>query len=105
MDKTGRTAFHHLIEFNPKRDPNVVQCLASHTKRITLYAMIQCKPSVSDVKMEIIETIACANHDVLSAADEKTGLMPFMFACMGEEYNLSVAYKLLQKMPDYLKNV
>ena len=105
LDKTGRTALHHLIEFNPKREPRVVHYLAKHTNRIVLYAMIQCKPCVSDVKMEIIETIACANPEVLSAEDEKTGLMPFMFACMGEEYNLSVAYKLLLKMPDYLKHV
>ena len=105
VDKTGRTPLHHLIEFNPKRDPNVVRCLASNSNGSVVFAMIKCEQCETDVKLAIIESIVCANHEALKCEDEETGLMPFMFACMGEEYNLSVAYKLLQKMPDYLKNV
>ena len=101
-DKTGRTALHHLIEYNPKRDESIVQCLSNGT---VVYDMIRCEQCETEVKMDMIESISCANHEALRCQDEETGLMPFMFACMGEEYNLSVGYKLLQKMPEYLKNL
>ena len=101
-DKTGRTALHHLIEYNPRRDENLVQCLSNGT---VVYDMIRCEQCETEVKMDMIESISCAHHEALRCEDEETGLMPFMIACMGEEYNLSVGYKLLQKMPEYLKNL
>ena len=105
VDKTGRTALHHLIEFNPKRDEDVVRCVASHSNGTVVFAMIACQQCETDVKLTIIESIASAKHEALKCEDEETGLMPFMIACMGEEYNLSVGYKLLLNMPDYLKNL
>ena len=104
-DNTGRTALHHLIEFNPRRHHNVVKCVAERSNGTVVFEMIRCKPCETDVKLDIIECIVSANDEALKCEDEETGLMSFMFACMGEEYNLSVAYKLLQKMPDYFKNV
>ena len=105
VDNTGRTALHHIIEFNPKRDQKVVRCLALHSNGTVVFAMLKCEQCETDVKLAIIESIGCAKHDALKCEDEETGLLPFMFVSMGEEYNLSVAFKLLQKMPDYLKNV
>ena len=105
VDKTGRTPLHHLIKFNPKRDQDVVRCVALCSNGTVVFAMLKCEQCETDVKLAIIESIGCANHDALKCEDEETGLLPFMFVSMGEEYNLSVAFKLLQKMPDYLKNV
>ena len=45
---------------------------------------------------------ALAKIDSLSAVDEDTGLVTFMFA--GLEQNLSVVYNLLLLKPDILKN-
>ena len=95
VDNTGRTILHHLIEFNPKRDQDVIKCVASHSNGTVVFAMIRCQQCETHVKLVIIKSIVCANHEALKCEDEETGLMSFMFACMGEEYNLSVAYTLL----------
>ena len=102
IDNTGRTALHHLIEFNHKREAYTVKYLASCSNKNVLYEMISCQSSGSDVKLAIVEVISLNKYELLSAIDEESGLLPFMSACVGKDYDLAVAYKLFRLKPDNL---
>ena len=98
IDSDGRTALHHIFAFNSKRDARVVERLVEYCNENILHIALRSK----SCSLDVIKDIALAKIDSLSAVDEDTGLVPFMFA--GLVQNLSVVYNLLLLKPDILKN-
>ena len=98
IDNNGRTALHHIFAFNSKRDPRVVEKLVEYCNENILHLALRSESCCFDV----IKNIASAKIDSLSAVDEDTGLVTFMFAGLVE--NLSVVYKLLLLKPDILND-
>ena len=98
IDNDGRTALHHIFEFNSKRDPQVVQILLADCNDYILLQALRSESCCWDV----IEKIANKKINSLSAADTETGLVPFMFASIVKKDNLTVVFKLLLLKPDIL---
>ena len=98
IDNDGRTALHHIFQFNSKRDPQVVQILLADCNDYILLQALRSESCCWDV----IEKIANKKINSLSAADTETGLVPFMFASIVKKDNLTVVFKLLLLKPDIL---
>ena len=97
-DNDGRTALHHILAYNSKRDPQVVQILVADCNDYILFQALRSESCSWDV----IEKIANEKINSLSAYDTETGLVPFMFASIVKKNNLTVVLKLLLLKPDIL---